>query len=80
MKEGVTDQDVLDFAEKWFKYAGSKERGIWEQFGMTAVAYHAWLRRLVRNPPADLAVAYGPTIRRLASVMDEQARMRGRAL
>ena len=46
------DQAMLEFERQWWKYAGAKEQGIRDQFGMSATRYYQVLNGLIDTPGA----------------------------
>ncbi|WP_199431395.1 DUF3263 domain-containing protein [Qaidamihabitans albus] len=52
--EGLSqrEQAVLAFERQWWKYAGAKERGIRELFGMSPTRYYQILNKLIEKPEA----------------------------
>lgn len=54
-----TDHAILAFESEWWRYAGNKERGIRERFGLSANRYYQRLNRLLDEPEA---LAEQPTL------------------
>lgn len=68
------DAEVLDFERNWWKYAGPKEQGIRERFGMSATRYYQILNNLIDQPEA---LAQDPLlVRRLRRLRAERQRAR----
>lgn len=69
------DRDILAFERQWWKYAGSKEQAIRENFDMSATRYYQLLNQLIDRPEA---LAHDPMlVKRLRRM--RQARQRQRA-
>ena len=60
----LTDEEkaIIDFARRWYRYAGKQEQDIRDEFGISATRYWARFNLLLDRPEA---LAYdGPTINR----------------
>jgi hypothetical protein len=67
---------VLDFERQWWRFAGSKDLAIQEQFGMTAPKYYELLGNLIDR---DDALAASPLlIRRLRRLREARLNARFR--
>lgn len=65
---------ILAFEKQWFRYGGSKDTAIHEQFGYTPTRYYQLLNRLLDREDALLADPV--TVRRLRRQRDSQAQRR----
>lgn len=77
LADQLTEQErqILDLERQWWKYAGAKDQAISDRLGISAVAYHQVLNRLI---DAEAAQAHDPMlVKRLRRQRD--ARQRGRA-
>ncbi|WP_010524483.1 DUF3263 domain-containing protein [Nesterenkonia sp. F] len=77
LADPLTEQErqILDLERQWWKYAGAKDQAISDRLGISAVAYHQVLNRLI---DAEAAQAHDPMlVKRLRRQRD--ARQRGRA-
>lgn len=71
---GERDVRLLDFERAWWKYAGSKDEGIREQFGMSTTRYYQALNTLLDEPAA---LAYDAVlVKRLRRERDRRQRER----
>lgn len=52
------DRRLLDFAARWYRYAGKQEQDIRDLFGMSATTYWRKVNDLLDQPAA---LAYAPT-------------------
>lgn len=69
------DERVLAFERQWWKFAGSKEDAVRENFGMSATEYYQVLNALIDSEPA---LAHDPMlVKRLRRM--RASRQRGRA-
>lgn len=69
------DARVLAFERQWWKFAGSKEDAVREEFGMTATEYYQVLNALIDS---ESALAHDPMlVKRLRRM--RSSRQRGRA-
>lgn len=61
----LTDLEIriLDFERQWWRYAGMKDAGIREQFGMNAAQYYEALNNLIDRE--DALAAYPLLVKRL---------------
>lgn len=65
---------ILDFEQRWWKFAGHKEQAIDEEFGLTVVRYHQLLTDTLNHPEA---VAYSPSlVKRLNRIKQARAQTR----
>ncbi len=46
------DRAILAFERQWWKYAGAKEQGVRDNFGMSATRYYQVLNALLDRPEA----------------------------
>jgi hypothetical protein len=68
------DIEILDFERNWWKYAGPKEQGIRERFGMSATRYYQILNNLIDQPAA---LIHDPLlVKRLRRMRAERQRAR----
>ena len=77
--EQLTDdeQAILDFERQWWRYAGAKESGIRDRFGISATTYYARLNHLIDKPEA---LAADPlNVRRLRRLRAARERRRSTA-
>lgn len=56
---------LLEFESRFYRHPGAKERDIRAEFGVSATVYYQALVRVVRVPPADVAVEFAPLLNRL---------------
>lgn len=71
---GERDVRLLDFERAWWKYAGSKDEGIRQQFGMSTTRYYQALNALLDEPAA---LAYDALlVKRLRRERDRRQRER----
>lgn len=69
------DEQILAFERQWWKFAGSKEDAVREQFDMSATEYYQVLNALIDSEPA---LAHDPMlVKRLRRM--RASRQRGRA-
>lgn len=52
-------REMLDFESRRWKYSGSKDRAIREEFGLSPTAYYVRLARLIQRQEA---LAYAPML------------------
>lgn len=57
------DRTLLDFEARVYKSRGAKERDIRRELGLSLIAYHSRLARLMRDPEA---IEYAPAVTRRA--------------
>ena len=68
------DQEILDFENRHWTYAGSKEQGIKDLFDLSSTRYYQLLNQLIDN---EAALAYKPLlIKRLRSDLSRRQRAR----
>lgn len=68
------DQRILAFERQWWKFEGSKEQAIRDEFGFSATRYYQLLNGLVDRPEA---LAFDPmTVKRLRRVRADRRRQR----
>ncbi|MEU0491135.1 DUF3263 domain-containing protein [Nocardiopsis changdeensis] len=68
------DQRILAFERQWWKFEGSKEQAIRDEFGFSATRYYQLLNGLVDRPEA---LAFDPmTVKRLRRVRADRQRQR----
>lgn len=68
------DSAILDFERQWWKYSGTKEEGIREQFNMSATRYYQVLNALIDKPEA---LAHDPLlVKRLRRLRSSRQRAR----
>lgn len=70
------DRAVLDIESQHWRYAGAKEAAIRERTGLNGTAYYRRLVQLLDDPPADVAVEFGPLLVRLRRVRDQRLQQR----
>ncbi|MDA8369261.1 MAG: DUF3263 domain-containing protein [Nocardiopsaceae bacterium] len=73
---GLTDREqrILIFERQWWKFEGSKEQAIREEFGLSPTRYYQLLNGLVDRPEA---LAFDPmTIKRLRRLRADRRRQR----
>lgn len=76
--KSLTDEQtaIVDFAARWWKYAGAQEQAIRDTFGISGTRYWQRLNDLLDNPAA---LAYDPvTIGRYRRLREEKQRPRRR--
>lgn len=74
--EGLTprDQQILDFERQWWKYEGSKEAAVREQFDMGPTRYYQRLNQLIDSVAA---LEYDPMlVKRLRRLRSSRQRAR----
>ncbi|WP_298889584.1 DUF3263 domain-containing protein [uncultured Serinicoccus sp.] len=70
------DQEILDFENRHWTYAGSKEQGIKDLFSLSSTRYYQLLNQLIDS---EAALAYKPLlIKRLRR--DRSRRQRARSM
>ena len=70
------DLEILDFERQWWKYADTKEAGLRERLGLSAVRYYRRLSWIIDQPPA---LSHDPLlVRRLSR--NRLARQRDRSV
>ncbi|MBB4934109.1 hypothetical protein F4561_004929 [Lipingzhangella halophila] len=68
------DQRILAFERQWWKFEGSKEQAIREEFGFSPTRYYQLLNGLVDRPEA---LAFDPmTVKRLRRLRANRRRRR----
>ncbi len=68
------DQRILAFERQWWKFEGSKEQAIRDEFGFSATRYYQLLNGLVERPEA---LAFDPmTVKRLRRLRADRRRQR----
>ena len=68
------EQRILAFERQWWKFEGSKEQAIRDEFGFSATRYYQLLNGLVERPEA---LAFDPmTVKRLRRVRADRRRQR----
>lgn len=65
---------ILDFERQWWRYAGSKEAGIAEHFGISATEYYAALNNLIDRE--DALAAAPLLIKRLRRLREQRINIR----
>lgn len=71
---GEREARLLDFERAWWKFAGTKDEGIREQFGMSTTRYYQALNTLLDDPAA---MAYDALlVKRLRRERDRRQRER----
>lgn len=76
MIEGLApgEREILDFESKWWKYQGSKESSIREEFSMSSTRYYQRLNQLLDS---QAALAYNPMlVKRLRRMRSSRQRSR----
>lgn len=74
--EGLATDDaqMLDFEATWWKYQGSKESTIREEFGISSTRYYQRLNQLLDS---EAALAYNPMlVKRLRRMRSSRQRAR----
>lgn len=72
MSRDLTERErqILDFAGRWYRYAGKQEQDIRDLFGCSATRYWLSLNQLLEEPAA---LAYAPaTVNRYRRVRAEK--------
>lgn len=72
MGEHLSDKDreLIDFAARWWKYAGAQEQAIRDTFDVSATRFWQQLNELIDHPEA---MAYDPvTIKRYRRMRDQR--------
>ncbi|CAN5544062.1 hypothetical protein BH23ACT6_BH23ACT6_24810 [soil metagenome] len=70
----VCDAQMLDFETTWWKYQGSKESSIREEFGISSTRYYQRLNQLLDS---EAALAYNPMlVKRLRRMRSSRQRAR----
>ncbi len=68
------EQRILTFERQWWKFEGSKEQAIRDEFGFSATRYYQLLNGLVERPEA---LAFDPmTVKRLRRLRADRRRQR----
>ncbi|MET9794589.1 DUF3263 domain-containing protein [Nocardiopsis alba] len=68
------EQRILAFERQWWKFEGSKEQAIRDEFGFSATRYYQLLNGLVDRPEAE---AFDPmTVKRLRRLRADRQRQR----
>ncbi|WP_304452075.1 DUF3263 domain-containing protein [Nocardiopsis sp. YSL2] len=68
------EQRILVFERQWWKFEGSKEQAIRDEFGFSATRYYQLLNGLVERPEA---LAFDPlTVKRLRRLRADRRRQR----
>ncbi|MGB3185022.1 MAG: DUF3263 domain-containing protein [Ornithinimicrobium sp.] len=68
------DAQMLDFEATWWKYQGSKESSIREEFGISSTRYYQRLNQLLDS---EAALAYNPMlVKRLRRMRSSRQRAR----
>lgn len=73
----MTDDDrrILDFEQRWWRYAGAKADAIDAEFGLTVTRYYQKLNRQLDDREA---LAYAPQlVNRLRRIRSTRSRARG---
>lgn len=71
---GERDQRILAFERQWWKFEGSKEQAIREEFGFSPTRYYQLLNGLVDRPEA---LAFDPlTVKRIRRLRANRRRQR----
>lgn len=65
---------ILDFERQWWRYAGAKEVGIGEHFGISAKEYYALLNNLIDRE--DALAAAPLLIKRLRRLREQRLSIR----
>ena len=65
---------ILDFERQWWRYAGAKEAGIAEHFGISAPDYYAALNNLIDRE--DALAAAPLLIKRLRRLREQRLNAR----
>lgn len=68
------ERRILTFEKQWWKFEGSKEQAIRDEFGLSATRYYQLLNGLVERPDA---LAFDPmTVKRLRRLRADRRRQR----
>ena len=68
------EQRILAFERQWWKFEGSKEQAIRDEFGFSATRYYQLVNGLVERPEA---LAFDPmTVKRLRRLRADRRRQR----
>lgn len=71
---GERERRILGFERQWWKFEGSKEQAIRDEFGFSATRYYQLLNGLVERPEA---MEFDPlTVKRLRRVRADRRRQR----
>lgn len=70
------DQTILEIERGYWRLPGAKEHAARERTGLGPVMYYARLNELLDAAPVDLAVRFGPTIRRLRRLREQRSAQR----
>jgi hypothetical protein len=74
--QGLTDEDaaLLRFAGKTYRFAGTKEQHIRDQFGISGTRYHQRINGLLDDPASVTHNdgEFAPTVNRLRRVREEK--------
>lgn len=76
MGDDLNDHDkaIIDFAARWWKYAGAQEQAIRDDFEISGTRFWQLLNGLLDDP---IALQYDPvTINRYRRLRDQRARAR----
>lgn len=76
MGDNLTDDEkaMIDFAARWWKYAGAQEQAIRDDFDMSGTRFWQQLNELLDRPAA---MAYDPiTINRYRRLREQRLRAR----
>ena len=68
------EQRILAFERQWWKFEGSKEQAIRDEFGFSATRYYQLLNGLVERPEA--LAFYPMTVKRLRRLRADRRRQR----
>lgn len=67
---------LLELASRDYRHAGSLERAVADELGVSSVRFWQLLAGVIVDPPADVAVEWAPTIARLRRRMAAGQRLR----
>lgn len=75
--DAPTPDQLLEIAVRDYRHGGSREEAIRTELDLSAIQFWASVNRLIDDPPADVALRWGPEINRL--LRRRQAGMRQKA-
>ncbi len=72
----MTDDDrrILEFADRWWRNAGTAETAIKDELGLSPVRFYQRLNHLLDNP--DVLAEQPVLVRRLCRIRDQRATRR----
>lgn len=72
----ITDRQLLEFENRFYLHYGAKLAAMREELDLSDVQFFQRLRAIVVDPPADLAVEFGPLLNRLSRKIEIRQRQR----